>query len=138
MFRKICGLMFALLISVSVFAIDFDVIRGRYENDSTGLDSSSYVAVLQRMYTNENENRQHYVELEDSVGVAECQMQMRAIVVELLSLSGADEAELDDIEADKINGLWYLVSLPVLYGVNKIRLWRLARKANKEVEDAVV
>ena len=138
MFRKICGLMFALLISVSVFAIDFDVIRGRYESDSLGLDSAAYVAVLQRMYHNEGQNKQHYIDLKDSLGVAECQMQMQSIVVEMLSLSGADGAELDDIEADKINGLWYLVSLPVLYGVNKIRLWRLARKANKEVEDAVV
>jgi len=138
MFRKICGLMFALLISVSVFAIDFDVIRGRYESDSLGLDSAAYVAVLQRMYTNENENRQHYVELNDSVGVAECQMQMRAIVVELLSLSGADEAELDDIEADKINGLWYLVSLPVVAGLEGLRRWRVKRKAKKEAKDAVV
>ena len=131
-YRKICGMIFALLISAS--AIEFDVIRTRYENDSTGLDSSSYVAVLQRMYTNENENRQHYVELEDSVGVAECQMQMQSIVVELLSLSGADEAELDDIEADKINGLWYLVSLPVVAGLEGLRRWRAKRKALKEVE----
>ena len=132
MYKRICGMIFALLISAS--AIEFDVIRGRYESDSLGLDSAAYVAVLQRMYTNENENRQHYVELKDSVGVAECQMQMQSIVVELLSLSGADEAELDDIEADKINGLWYLVSLPVVAGLEGLRRWRAKRKALKEVE----
>ena len=130
-YRKICGLIFALLISISLFAIDFDTIRARYETDSTGLDSSAYVSILQRMYANENENKQHYIELNDSLGIAECQRQMQAIVVELLSLSGADSVEISDIKSNEFNGLWYLVSLPVLAGLEGIRRWRAKRKALK-------
>ena len=139
MFRKIYGLMFALLISVSVFAIDFDVIRGRYESDSLGLDSAAYDAVLVRMLINEGENEDHYKALGDSLGMQECKRQMKSIIKERLSLSGADSTEIADIESEEGgNGLIVGISVFALATLEGLRRWRAKRKALKEVEDAVV
>ena len=138
MYRKICGLMFALLISVSVFGIDFSQIRAMC-TDSTGLDTAVYVGKLQGMIRSEERNYQHYhnnVYPEDSVmgvfGMEDCLNQKKEIIAELLSLSGADSVEIAEMtDKNNISALWAIPAAVILGGVEAIRRWRAKRKAAK-------
>ena len=134
---KIFGLMF--LFSVSLFGIDFEQIRNEPKHqDSTGLDTTAYSATLEKMYINEEQNKQRYLDLAeiDSIksvrGVAECQLQMDAIAVEMLRLSGADSIEIADISEDSdFNLAWGLIFVPVAAGIAAVRQWRKKRKEAK-------
>lgn len=107
-YKRICGLIFALLFSVSLFGIDFEHIRSEPRHqDSLGLDTSAYVATLERMYVNEQQNKQHYLDFAkvDSVrsarGVAECQRQMDAIERESMYFAGIqDTAFVDSVATE--------------------------------------
>ena len=103
MYRKICGLMFALLISVSVFGGNFDIIKSGFVNDSTGLDTSAYIETLQRMYGNEKDQLAVYLAMNPASkkaikGTAECQKAIDEIEKEILTLAGLDSAEIDEME----------------------------------------
>ncbi|MFH1321020.1 MAG: hypothetical protein ABII90_10255 [Bacteroidota bacterium] len=138
-YRKTGYVIFALLISVSVFGIDFSQIRAMCSNDSTGLDTAVYVGKLQGMIRSEERNYQHYrnnVYPEDSVmgvfGMEDCLNQKKEIIVELLSLSGADSTEIVDISKENnISALWAIPAAVILGGVEAIRRWRAKRKAVK-------
>ena len=137
MYRKICGLMFALLISVSAFGIDFSEIKAQF-TDSTGLDTSEYVAELVRMENTINRNYQHYLDVMpvDSLrgvrGIAECEQNRKEIAVEMLVLSGADSVEIAEMtDENNISALWVIPAAVILGGVEAIRRWRAKRKAAK-------
>ena len=137
MYRKICGLMFALLISVSAFAIDFSEIKAQF-TDSTGLDTTEYVAELVRMENTVNRNYQHYLDVMpvDSLrgvqGMAECEQNRKEIAVEMLVLSGADSVEIAEMtDENNISALWAIPAAIVLSGIEGIRRWRKKRKASK-------
>uniref|UniRef100_A0A6H1ZHR7 Uncharacterized protein n=1 Tax=viral metagenome TaxID=1070528 RepID=A0A6H1ZHR7_9ZZZZ len=136
-YRKICGLMFALLISISVFAIDFSEIKAQF-TDSTGLDTTEYVAELVRMENTVNRNYQHYLDVMpvDSLrgvrGIAECEQNRKEIAVEMLVLSGADSVEIAEMtDENNISALWAIPAAVILGGVEAIRRWRAKRKAAK-------
>ena len=136
-YRKICGLMFALLISISVFAIDFSEIKAQF-TDSTGLDTTEYVAELVRMENTVNRNYQHYLEVMpvDSLrgvkGLAECNQNWKEIAIEMLVLSGADSVEIAEMtDENNISALWAIPAAVILGGVEAIRRWRAKRKAAK-------
>ena len=137
-YRKICGLMFALLISISVFAIDFSEIKAQF-TDSTGLDTTEYVAELVRMENTVNRNYQHYLDVMpvDSLrgvrGIAECEQNRKEIAVEMLVLSGADSVEIAEMtDENNISALWAIPAAVILGGVEAIRRWRAKRKAKVE------
>jgi len=140
MYRKICGLIFVLLVSVSAFAINFDQIRAQFSNDSTGLDSAAYISVLQRMVNSEDRNYRHYQinvmpvdSLKGVQGMQECERQKKEIVVEMLTLSGADSTEIAEMtDENNISALWAIPAAVVLGGVEAIRRWRAKRKAKVE------
>ena len=138
MYRKICGVMFALLISVSCFAIDFSGIKAQF-TDSTGLDTTEYAAELVRMGNTVNRNYQHYLDVMpvDSLrgvrGLAECEQNRKEIAVEMLVLSGADSVEIAEMtDENNISALWAIPAAVILGGVEAIRRWRAKRKAKVE------
>ena len=143
MYRRICGLMFVLLIAVQCFAIDFDRIRGRFINDSTGLDTSAYVAVLGRMLRSEMDSYEVHrvIYAQDSSAselakMIECKSNAREIINENLLLSGADSAEIVDISEDNdFNLIWGVLFVPVAAGLEGIRRWRAKRKAAKDLKE---
>ena len=138
MYKRICGVMFFLWISISVLGIDFGQIRNQYMNDSTGLDTSEYAAELVRMKNTVDRNYQHYLDVMpvDSLrgvkGLAECEQNRKEIAVEMLVLSGADSVEIVEMtDENNISALWAIPAAVILGGIEAIRRWRAKRKAAK-------
>jgi len=137
-YRRICGLIFALLISVSVFGIDFGQIRNQYMNDSTGLDTAEYVAVLGRMLRSEMDSYDVHRVLyaQDSSAselfkMAECNANAKLIVIEKANLYGAeiDSTDVADMDESDISALWLLLVAPPVAAYGWYKRWKAKRKA---------